>query len=365
MCASPRTLTQEERMGGVTPRQSRPTCCRDIGAALRTGARQVDTGTIRGTVKDPSGALLPGATVTIIHEGQAVTLPTVTRDDGTYIFTPIRTGAYTHCVDARKKKNLTAGGSRTFTVAGSGETVPYHFFGTDRRFANFQRVIAFESTAESRYNGITAEINRRFANRLQFRAAYTLGKVEDTVPDATAVAPGNAGDDVKYASDPANLDADRTVGNNDQRHRFVLSAVYRPSSRSIRELRARSRLAAQLNLIWEAFNLPKWVLIKMGADYVTETYPLAPCDSVPDRPWCRHYGTTRSDSGRPLSRGTGVSARITASATAARHDRGKLLEVLCIRSRRRRPPRASSPAAGRRRGHHDHHPARHRRCWGA
>src|SRR5437870_10637322 len=56
---------------------------------------QVDTGTISGTVKDESGGVLPGATVTITHEGQALTLTTVTRQDGTYIFTPIRTGAYT------------------------------------------------------------------------------------------------------------------------------------------------------------------------------------------------------------------------------------------------------------------------------
>ena len=123
-------------------------------------------------------------------------------------------------------RNLGTAGSRTFTVAGSGETYNYHFFGSDRRFTNFQRVIAFESTAESRYNGITFELNRRFANNMQLRAAYTLGKVEDTVPDATAVVPGNPGDDLKYASNPANFDADRTVGNNDQRHRFVLSGIY-------------------------------------------------------------------------------------------------------------------------------------------
>ena len=55
---------------------------------------QVDTGTISGTVKDESGGVLPGATVTITHEGQALTLTSVTREDGTYIFTPIRTGAY-------------------------------------------------------------------------------------------------------------------------------------------------------------------------------------------------------------------------------------------------------------------------------
>jgi len=55
---------------------------------------QVDTGSMTGTVKDQSGAIVPGATVTITHEGQGLTLTSVTREDGTYIFTPIRTGAY-------------------------------------------------------------------------------------------------------------------------------------------------------------------------------------------------------------------------------------------------------------------------------
>ena len=123
-------------------------------------------------------------------------------------------------------RNLGTPTTRTFTVAGTGETFPYHFFGSDRRFSNFTRVIGFESTADSRYNGLTIEVNRRLSNHLQYRAAYTLGKVEDTVPDATAVVPGNAGDDVKYASNPMNFDADRTFGNNDQRHRFVASGVY-------------------------------------------------------------------------------------------------------------------------------------------
>jgi hypothetical protein len=121
-------------------------------------------------------------------------------------------------------RNIGTLGSRTFT--GSGTTLSYPFFGTDRPFGSFQRVIAFESTAVSRYNGVTLELNRRFSKNLQFRAAYTLGKVVDTVPDATAVVPGNAGDDVKYASNPVDFGADRTVGNNDQRHRFVASGVY-------------------------------------------------------------------------------------------------------------------------------------------
>jgi outer membrane receptor protein involved in Fe transport len=123
-------------------------------------------------------------------------------------------------------RNLGTASTRTFTLAGSGATFPYHFYGADRPFANFTRVIGFEANAESRYHGLTLELNKRLANHLQYRAAYTLGKVEDTVPDATAVVPGNAGDDIKYASNPTNFDADRTAGNNDQRHRLVVSGIY-------------------------------------------------------------------------------------------------------------------------------------------
>ena len=104
----------------------------------------------------------------------------------------------------------------------------------------------------SRYNGLTLELNRRFADDLQFRAAYTLGKVVDTVPDATAVVPGNAGDDVKYASNPVDFDADETVGNNDQRHRFVASGVYSTNGLAAgqrrRLARADPRLVVQRDL---------------------------------------------------------------------------------------------------------------------
>ena len=123
-------------------------------------------------------------------------------------------------------RNLGSITERTLTIAGSGETSSHHFFGTDRPFQNFQRVIAFESNAESRYHGFTLDLNRRFAGHSMFRVAYTFGRVIDTVPDATAVAPGNVQDDAKYASNPADFEVDRTVGNNDQQHRLVASGVY-------------------------------------------------------------------------------------------------------------------------------------------
>jgi outer membrane receptor protein involved in Fe transport len=111
-----------------------------------------------------------------------------------------------------------------FTDA-AGNVYPVTRYGTDRPFANFNRVIEFQSTAESNYNGVTLELNKRFSDNWQARVAYTYGKVLDTKPDATSVVPG-VGDDGKQASDPKNFQADYAVGNADQRHRLVLSAYW-------------------------------------------------------------------------------------------------------------------------------------------
>jgi hypothetical protein len=56
---------------------------------------QVDTGALQGTVRDQSGAVIPNAKVTLTNEGTSFAVATVTRDDGTYIFTPIKIGTYT------------------------------------------------------------------------------------------------------------------------------------------------------------------------------------------------------------------------------------------------------------------------------
>ena len=55
---------------------------------------QVDTGSITGTVSDPSGAVVAGAKVTLTNEGTGVTLSTSCGSDGTYVFSPVRIGSY-------------------------------------------------------------------------------------------------------------------------------------------------------------------------------------------------------------------------------------------------------------------------------
>jgi outer membrane receptor protein involved in Fe transport len=109
----------------------------------------------------------------------------------------------------------------------TGGSVVVQQFPTARPFSNFARIIQFESSAESTYDGVTLELRRRFSGSYQWSVAYTLGKVEDTVPDATAVVPGGS-DDAKFASNPADFDADRAPGANDQRHRLVVSGLWAP-----------------------------------------------------------------------------------------------------------------------------------------
>src|SRR5208282_5851349 len=61
----------------------------------RAAIAQVDTGALLGTVKDASGAVIPNAKVTLTNQGTSLVQATTTREDGTYIFTPLRIGTYT------------------------------------------------------------------------------------------------------------------------------------------------------------------------------------------------------------------------------------------------------------------------------
>lgn len=95
---------------------------------------------------------------------------------------------------------------------------------TGRPFTNFARILEFQSSANSQYNGVTLDLQKRFSNNWQMRLAYTYSKVKDDRPDATAVVPGT--DDPKFAQDPLNLHGDYAPGDNDVPHRVVLSGVW-------------------------------------------------------------------------------------------------------------------------------------------
>jgi len=94
-----------------------------------------------------------------------------------------------------------------------------------RPIAGFARIEEFQSSANSIYNGLTVQLNKRLYHNYQFLTSYTFGKVIDDNPDATSVVPFS-GDDAKMVQDPLNLRGDRGPGVNDQRHRLVLSAIW-------------------------------------------------------------------------------------------------------------------------------------------
>ncbi len=61
---------------------------------------QVDEGSISGLAQDPTGAVVPGAQVTLTNTDQGITLTTTTNTAGEYTFSPIRIGHYSVSVSA-------------------------------------------------------------------------------------------------------------------------------------------------------------------------------------------------------------------------------------------------------------------------
>ncbi len=124
-----------------------------------------------------------------------------------------------------RSSDLNQSGPETVTtpIAGDGNATYTRYNGV-RPYTNFARIIEFQSSASSRYNGATLEFVKRYSSNWTARVAYTYSKVLDNKPDATAVVPGT--DDAKYAQDPFNLNGDWAPGDNDVRHRMVVSGLW-------------------------------------------------------------------------------------------------------------------------------------------
>ncbi|CAN5796705.1 hypothetical protein BH18ACI4_BH18ACI4_18720 [soil metagenome] len=67
-------------------------------------AQTTGSATLRGTVKDPNGAVVPNATVTLVSNRSQNERRTTASDEGTYIFTSVDPGPYTLRVEAANFK---------------------------------------------------------------------------------------------------------------------------------------------------------------------------------------------------------------------------------------------------------------------
>jgi hypothetical protein len=68
--------------------------------SMRTATAQVPTGTINGRVTDPGGAVMNGASVTIINQVTTIERTTVTNSDGLYVLPDLPAGLYTTTIKA-------------------------------------------------------------------------------------------------------------------------------------------------------------------------------------------------------------------------------------------------------------------------
>src|SRR5215471_17489870 len=69
-------------------------------SALTTSAQTTGSATVRGTLKDPKGAVVPNANVTLVNEATKSERKTTSNDEGGYVFTSVVPGTYTVKVEA-------------------------------------------------------------------------------------------------------------------------------------------------------------------------------------------------------------------------------------------------------------------------
>jgi hypothetical protein len=126
-------------------------------------------------------------------------------------------------------RDVNLGGTRTGTiaVANTNRAFSYRSYQDARPISDFNRILVFNSDANSIYHGLAIQLNKRYTQNFQALASYTFSKVIDTNPNVYALNPGPGNGDL--VQDPMAPWLERGPGSNDQRHRFTLGAVWAPS----------------------------------------------------------------------------------------------------------------------------------------
>jgi hypothetical protein len=89
-------------------------------------------------------------------------------------------------------------------------------------------MIAYESTGNSLYNGITLHVRARVLQQLFYTVAYTFSRLDETPLDPLAPVVGGPNDRFVLARSGANINT-RAPGSTDQRHNLSLSTLYNTS----------------------------------------------------------------------------------------------------------------------------------------
>jgi hypothetical protein len=123
---------------------------------------QVDTGSIVGTITDPSGAVVSGAKVTLTNVGTGIALSTTTGSDGVFKFSPVRIGTYK--VDASFQGFKTA--SQTDVKVDVGSNVLVNFTMTAGSTSETVEVTAAAPVLQTQDASVGQVIDQRSVNDL-------------------------------------------------------------------------------------------------------------------------------------------------------------------------------------------------------
>ena len=123
---------------------------------------QVDTGSILGTVTDTSGGVVPNAKVTITQEGTQISQTSVTRSDGSFVFTPIKIGAYTVDVEFTGFQRA----RRTGVVVNIQQQVVVNFSLTPGELTQTVEVQAIAPLLQTQSGSVSQVVNAQEINNL-------------------------------------------------------------------------------------------------------------------------------------------------------------------------------------------------------
>lgn len=104
---------------------------------------QTSTTSLRGTITDPKGASVPGATVTIANTGIGLTLTTTTDWDGAYQFAELQPATYALTVVAAGFATLKQSGLQLLVAT------PRTYMGMQIALINYLQLLEFTSLPSS------------------------------------------------------------------------------------------------------------------------------------------------------------------------------------------------------------------------
>jgi hypothetical protein len=160
-----------------------------IGAATLFG--QGTTGTITGVVTDPSGAVVPGATVTVLNQGTGVDFHLETNTAGVYTITSLIPGTYTVSVAAKGFKSY-ANRNLQLTVNQVLRLDVVLEVGSETQTVTVEAAAPLVNTEEGRMSAVVT--GTQIENMpLNGRNVYALMQLIPGAVDATGVNLENAG----------------------------------------------------------------------------------------------------------------------------------------------------------------------------